>query len=251
MKFAAAWDQSMNDIFRPSPTAPVFAGHEPVPDSTPMSYLWYETTYLFSMVAFTLGFSLRTEGRSCVPQRGPVLVVANHQSFLDPILVGLASRRHLCFLARKTLFRNRFFARLIRSLNAVPIDQDGVAKDGLKTIVELLRKGHAVVVFPEGERTADGVMHEFKAGIHLLLRKAETTIVPVGIAGAYDAWPRWRMLPVPAPLFLPSSEKTLAVSVGQPLDGRRFSSLPRTRALAELFHAIHHVQQRAEKLRRK
>src|SRR5215468_8422770 len=94
-----------------------------------LSYAWYEATYWLSALVMTTGFSLRTVGRRNVPRRGPALLLANHQSFLDPVLAGLAARRHLCFLARKTLFRNRAFGGIIRSLHAVPIDQEGVGKE--------------------------------------------------------------------------------------------------------------------------
>src|SRR4051812_23764296 len=110
------------------------------------SPLVYETAYWLSMAVMTLGFSLRSEGRQRVPRTGPVLLIANHQSFLDPILVGLCSRRHLRFLARKTLFRVPAFAWLIRNLGAVPIDQEGIGKEGIRIILEQLRQGRAVVV---------------------------------------------------------------------------------------------------------
>src|SRR5260370_18599115 len=82
-----------------------------------------EPTYLFSMTAMTLGFSLRTQGRTHVPRKGQAILFANHQSHLDPLLVGLSSRPHLCFLTRITPFRNPFFPCLIRNINATPIDQ--------------------------------------------------------------------------------------------------------------------------------
>jgi 1-acyl-sn-glycerol-3-phosphate acyltransferase len=203
------------------------------------------------MTVFTLGFSLRTAGRGNVPRTGPALLVANHQSFLDPILVGLVSRRHLCYLARKSLFRRRFFRFLIESLNAVPIDQEGIGKEGIRTILEQLRKGRAVVVFPEGERTRTGEMALPRPGIHLLIKRTQAPIIPVGIAGAFHAMPRWRHYPVPAPLFLPASRACLAVVAGNPLDGRRYAALPREQALAELSVEIRKVADWAERLRRK
>src|SRR4051812_18778336 len=107
-------------------TAAVSAPTPPVAPSPPrLQALWHELASLFSMATMTLGFSLRIVGRDNMPQTGPALVIANHQSYLDPILCGLAARRQLVPLARKTLFRNRFFAAFIRSLNAVPIDQEG------------------------------------------------------------------------------------------------------------------------------
>ncbi len=216
-----------------------------------LDYLLYEATYWFSMALMTLGFSLRSEGRQRVPPAGPALIIANHQSFLDPSLVGLCSRRHLCFLARKTLFRFRPFGWLIRALGAVPIDQVGVGKEGLRVILQELRAGRAVVVFPEGTRTPDGAMHKLRPGIHLLIKRTQAPIVPVGIAGAFQALPAGHTLPTPAPLFLPAGKSTLAVSVGKPLDASRYAAMERDAALAELFTELQKVAWRAERLRRK
>src|SRR5262245_2125718 len=130
------------------------------------------------MAGFTLGFSYRFAGTAHVPKKGPALVIANHQSFLDPWIVGMAVKRPLTYLARKTLFRNRLFAAMIRSVNAVPIDQEGVGKEGIRAVLEALEKGQAVLVFPEGSRTPDGVMHELRPGIQLLIKRARAPIVP-------------------------------------------------------------------------
>src|SRR5262245_12047106 len=188
-------------------------------------YWFYEFTHLACMAVFNLGFSLRTEGRRNVPATGPALLIANHQSYLDPAVVGLATRRHLCFLARETLFRRPAFARLIRLLNAVPVDQDGVGIGGLRIILRQLQSGRAVVIFPEGHRTPDGNMLPLKPGVQLLIQKAKAPVVPVGIAGTFDAWPRWSPLPIPAPVFLPAGKGSVAVSVGRALPPERFVDL--------------------------
>jgi 1-acyl-sn-glycerol-3-phosphate acyltransferase len=228
------------------------AGQEGVvADRSLAAYLWYEAAFLAGMTAMNLAFSLRTEGRQNMPRTGPVLVVANHQSFLDPLLVGLAVHRHLCYLARKTLFVKPAFTRLIRSFNAIPIDQEGVGKEGIRTILQQLRLQQAVLIFPEGERTESGAMNELRPGVHLLIRRAEAPLLPVGIAGAFAAWPRSRAFPVPAPLFLPAGKNTIAVSVGEPLDSRRYANMPRDQALKELSNQIQKVQIRAERLRRR
>ena len=214
------------------------------------SYLWYEVVYGVTSSAAFLGLSFRVEGARHVPKDGPALLIANHQSFLDPPLIGCAVRRHVTYLARETLFRNPFFAWFIRSVGAVPIDQEGFARQGLKTILEELKKGNAVLVFPEGERTPHGRMQPLKPGIMLLLKRVQTAIVPIGIAGAYDAYPRGQAAPIPSPLFLPPNGRTVAVSIGQPLDSRRYDKMDREQALAELFQEIQKVQARAERLRR-
>src|SRR5262249_59524034 len=74
------------------------------------SWLLYEIGYWLSITGLTVGFSYRYEGRRNIPRDGPALLLANHQSFFDPSIVGSTTRRHLCFLARKTLFRGPFGA---------------------------------------------------------------------------------------------------------------------------------------------
>jgi 1-acyl-sn-glycerol-3-phosphate acyltransferase len=211
---------------------------------------WYDGWFAIMATLFTTAFSLRTEGSTNMPAEGPVLLVANHQSFIDPILVGLAARRHLRYLARKTLFRNPAFTWFIKSLNAVPVNQEGFARDGLQAIIDLLKHGQAVTVFPEGERTLTGRMNPLRPGVHLVLRRAECQIVPVGIAGAYAAWPRWRAYPIPAPLFLPPWAGTVAVSIGKPISSTDYQGLERAEVLQDLEKRIQEVQTRAEALRR-
>jgi len=237
----------------PTPMAPESQESEdPVAriDSTWFKY-WHEFLYLPYHFLFTLGFSLRTTGMLNMPKTGPALLVANHQSFLDPLIIGLVARRPLVYLARKTLFRNPLFAWMIRSLNAVPIDQESVGKEGIRTILSQLQRGRPVVVFPEGSRTDDGNMQPFKPGVHLLIKRTQAPIVPVGIAGAYDAWPIWRSYPIPAPLFMPAGPGTISVSLGKPIDSSHYAAMPREQALQELFDRIHAEQQHAEKLRRR
>src|SRR5262249_46941577 len=119
----------------------------------------YDAAYWLCMTAMTLGFSLRLEGRRRIPATGPVLLLSNHQSWIDPVLVGVAvPHRHLTLLARKTLFANPMFARFIRTFNAVPVDQEGFAREGLRTVLERLQAGGVVLIFPEGERSWDGRM---------------------------------------------------------------------------------------------
>jgi 1-acyl-sn-glycerol-3-phosphate acyltransferase len=218
---------------------------------SPWFRLWHEFLYLPYHLALTLGFSLRMQGQRNMPQSGPALLIANHQSFLDPLVVGLCAHRPLVYLARKTLFRNPYFAYIIRSMNAVPIDQEGIGLEGIRTILKQLQLGKSVLIFPEGARTEDGDMHPLKPGIHLVIKRAQVPIIPVGIAGAYDAWPIWRPYPILAPLFLPAGKATISVALGQPLEAGRYAKMPREQALQELFDKIRVEQQRAEKLRRR
>jgi 1-acyl-sn-glycerol-3-phosphate acyltransferase len=212
---------------------------------------FYNVNYWLSMAAMTTWFSYRAEGHENMPGEGPALVIANHQSFIDPVLVGLAVRRHLCYLARKTLWEHWFFRLIAGGFNPVPVNQEGFAREGLKIVWDQLDNGRAVLIFPEGERTADGKVHELRPGIHLLIKKIEMPIVPVGIAGAYEAWPRWRPYPLPAPLFWPAKKGAIGVSIGKPINSECLRDKPREQVLDDLFARIKEVYERAERLRRK
>jgi 1-acyl-sn-glycerol-3-phosphate acyltransferase len=213
--------------------------------------LWYRFNFFVLWPTFTLGFSFRSEGSRHVPRSGPVLLLANHESFLDPPLIGLAVRRKIYYLARKTLFRQATFGAYLRSMGTIPVDQEGVAKEGLRTSIDLLQAGKALLIFPEGERTFTGKMSPFKPGIQLVLRKVPVPIVPIGVAGAYEAFPRRAKLPRFSPLFWSSTGASVAISVGKPIPPQRYQAVGRDDLLDFLFQQVQAQVHRAEKLVRK
>jgi 1-acyl-sn-glycerol-3-phosphate acyltransferase len=215
-----------------------------------LSSLWYEFNFCMCWAGFTFGFSLRTEGAYHMPRDGPVLILANHESFLDPLAVGLAVRRRIRYLARKTLFKSVWFGNYLRSVGCIPVDQEGVAKEGIRASLDVLQAGHALLIFPEGERTHNGGMQPFKPGILLLMKRFPVTIVPVGVAGAYEAYPRKALIPKVSPLFWTPTGASLAVSVGKPIPPERFQGLERDAILDTLFQEIQTQVRRAERLRR-
>jgi 1-acyl-sn-glycerol-3-phosphate acyltransferase len=139
--------------------------------------------------AYRTLFGLRIEGRENLITEGPVLVAANHQSFLDPPLVGNLYHEEMFFLARKTLFVG-LGKWLYKQWNAIPVDQDRPDMASLKTMVKLLHQGEKVLVFPEGERSESGALGTAQPGIGLIVAKAGVKVQPVRIRGAIDALPR-------------------------------------------------------------
>lgn len=159
-------------------------------------FLYAFCRYLIRMTGM-LVFRLRHSGYENVPDSGAMLLVSNHQSHLDPGFVGCGVRRHLFFLARRTLFDPPLFGPLIRAVNAVPVDRDGSALGGIKESLRLLKQGEGLVIFPEGTRTPDGRLQTMRSGFVALARKTGATIVPASIVGAFEAWPRKRRFPRP------------------------------------------------------
>jgi 1-acyl-sn-glycerol-3-phosphate acyltransferase len=147
-------------------------------------------------------FGFRVRFAEPLPRQGGLLVVSSHQSHLDPLLLGLATDRRLSSLARSSLYQFKPFAAVITALDAVPIDRNASMVKTMKALIGRLRDGRAVVIFPEGTRTNTGQLGEIKSGFALLAKKAEVPIVPVAIVGAYECWPRSRLLPRPGRIRL-------------------------------------------------
>jgi 1-acyl-sn-glycerol-3-phosphate acyltransferase len=210
----------------------------------------YALIYYPLGMIFTLTSGLRVEGSRHVPESGPVLLIANHQSYFDIILCGLASPRQVYFLARKSLWKNRLLGWIMDRFGTVPVDTTGLGRAGLEGILDRLKQGKVVLVYPEGERTHDGKLAPIKPGVSLLIRKVKCPIVPIGIAGAYETWPRNRRSVHFAPPFLNWKPARIGLSVGKPIDGQRLSELPREDMLAELQQALEVVVAKAERVRR-
>jgi 1-acyl-sn-glycerol-3-phosphate acyltransferase len=213
-------------------------------------FVWYELLYYPAVLLAVFLLSLRVLGRRLTPKRGGLLIIANHQSYLDPPLIGIAVRRHLSYVAKKPLFKSRLFAWFIDSLGAVPIDQEASGVEGIKTSLNLLKAGKAVVIFPEGSRTPDGQIKPFKPGIVVLIRRAGVPVLPVGIAGAYEAWPMHRKLPRLLPLVSPWHPEGISVVIGRPIPAQKLKHLEPQAIVARLYDVIADLRARAERLRR-
>ncbi|HBS28218.1 MAG TPA: hypothetical protein DEB06_01925, partial [Phycisphaerales bacterium] len=152
--------------------------------------------WTISLLFLTVFYRMRRYHADRLPPSGACLVVANHQSHLDPPLVGLLStRRPMHFVARIGLFKFKPFGRLITALNSVPIRDNESDVAAIREVLARLAQGHAVLVFPEGSRSPDGAMHEFKGGVALVLKRARCPVVPVAVEGCFDAFPRHRRFP--------------------------------------------------------
>lgn len=141
--------------------------------------------------------------------QGPVILAANHQSFLDPPFAGSASDRGIYFLARRSLLDGPILGWLLPKLNVIPVDSEtGKDRTALKALIRILKAGEGTLVFPEGQRSPDGLLQPVLPGLGLVIAKTLAPVVPMRIFGAHDAWPigqKW-------PRFRP-----VTVVVGEPL----------------------------------
>jgi len=183
---------------------------------------------LCRLVGVTM-FQVRCLGHQHVPSEGGVLICSNHQSYLDPILVGLGFSRHCSYLARDTLFRFGPFGWLIGFVNAIPIDRDGGGIRGLKETLKRLKHEEMVLIFPEGTRSPDGNISPLKPGFLVLARRGRVPLLPVAVDGTFDAWPRKALLPRPS---------VVRVCIGEPISTELAATMNDEQLLAEVENRI-------------
>lgn len=139
-----------------------------------------------------LVYRLRFRGRHQIPLRGPAIVVCNHVSFMDALVVGGASPRPLRFLMDKPIFDSPWLNWLFRLVGAIPVNADrrdpGSVRHALVEVSRALRQGEVVMVFPEGRLTPDGEVHPFRRGLELILARDAVPVVPAGLAGLWGSW---------------------------------------------------------------
>lgn len=170
-----------------------------VRDRSFASLAWYRSVRFLAGTLATVLLGWRATGLHHIPESGGVLLVSNHLSYLDVFFLGIPLRRPLNYVARSTLFVPALGA-FIRSVGGFPIQREGMGASGMKETLRRLRAGGIVTLFPEGTRSKDGEIGPLKPGIAVLVMRAGVPVVPAGLAGTFEIWPRSRPIPVPHPI---------------------------------------------------
>ncbi len=187
----------------------------------------------------TVLFDLKVYGHKNMPRTGGVLLVSNHQSYLDPVLVGVRLDRPLSYMARSGLFRNPLLAVVIRWLNAFPVRQGEGDVGAVKETIARLQEGHALNIFPEGSRTEDGTLLPMEKGVGLVIRRAKVPVVPVVLDGSFQAWPKGRVI------FRPAKIRML---YGKPMN---LSELKGDQIVATIDRTLHEMFAELKEIQRK
>ena len=170
--------------------------------------LWYLLGYSLSKALARTFFGYRVIGAENMIEEGPCIIAANHCSYLDPPLVGIACRRAIHYLARKSLLDLPLLGPILPELNVIPVDQKNADRSALMGAIRVVRHGGAVLIFPEGTRSADGKLQPARPGLGMIAAKTGAPVVPVMVTGSYQALPKGAKFPKPAPV---------EVRIGQPL----------------------------------
>ena len=137
-------------------------------------------------------YRMRYQGRRHIPAHGPALVVCNHVSFMDALVIGGASPRPLRFMMDRHIYESPWLNWLFRLVGAIPVDSERADPGGLKRalhqVSQALREGEVVMVFPEGRLTRDGEVQPFRRGLELILARDAVPVVPASLAGLWGSW---------------------------------------------------------------
>ena len=144
---------------------------------------------------FHLYFRMSRTGREHLPASGPVIIAANHRSFLDPFVIGTITRRPIYYVAKQELFRHPVVGWLLSSLGAFPVHRGAGDQDMLGTAKAILARGDVVLIFPEGTRTRPGPPGSPKRGVGRLALETGAPVVPVAVIGTEDVRRGWRFRP--------------------------------------------------------
>ncbi len=162
---------------------------------------------------FLVYLRLQRVGREHLPRSGPLLLAANHRSFLDPFVIGTLVRRPVYYMAKRELFEKRWQAWLLNALGAFPVDRGAGDGDAMRTARAILARGDCVVVFPEGTRVRRGPLGDPRRGIGRLALETGAPVAPVAVIGSDAVRRGWRIRPrkvrlrVGRPLRYPTVER--------------------------------------------
>jgi len=164
-----------------------------------MTFVYNVFCNLAKIIAYVF-FSYRVIHRERLPEDGPLILAVNHQSFFDPPLAGICSRRGVYYLARKSLLKWPIFGPLFPAMNVIPVDRDGNDIAALKSVIRVIKQGNGVVLFPEGTRSMDGNLQPAQAGIGFVIAKTYAPVVPMRIFGSFEAFPKNAKFPRRTPV---------------------------------------------------
>jgi len=200
-----------------------------------VKWIWFRLARWGCRVFFvTLFFRLRVYGLENIPADSAFVLISNHQSFLDPLIYWVLLKRHLYFLARNTLFANKFVNLFMSSLEMISIKRGEADLKAIRMVLAKFSEGNGVCLFPEGTRTPDGRIANFKPGFGLLCKKGDVPVVPVVIDGAFECWPKHHKI------FRPGSK--IVITYGKAITAEQIKGMSNMELATSLTSTLRRMQ---------
>jgi 1-acyl-sn-glycerol-3-phosphate acyltransferase len=183
--------------------------------------MFYKFARFIGCILSLLFWPIKIKGRKYLNKKGPLIFAANHVSYLDPIVLGIANKRQIHFIAKKEIFEVPILGLIVKSLGAIPVDRQNANLISIKKSFNILKDGKILGIFPEGTRSLNGKLLELNIGLIKIAFKTNAPIIPIAINGTYDIYPPGAKLPS----FL--KRKYVHINVGKPiyLDNNRQKDL--------------------------
>lgn len=157
-----------------------------------MKLAWYYPLVRLSARIMFLLTKVEVTGKANMPDRVPLVICANHVSSGDPPLLGLHLPRYgVYFLAKKELFKHQTFGKILQGSGAIPLNRDGASGASFKAAARVIKKGGALIIFPEGKRNSDGALSAAMPGAGYLAAAFKTPVVPVAVTGTDTIRGKW------------------------------------------------------------
>ena len=201
-------------------------------DSRGPKPIWsYALAFVTVGVLIKLLWRVRYLHRERVPAEGPLILAANHRSYLDPpaVALGTARRRPVHYMAKSEMFQKFPGNWFLPAMMSFPVHRETADRAAIKAAISILAENGVVGMFPEGTRVHAGDTGNAQAGVAFIAMRTRTRIVPVGIVGTDKAWPPGQALPKFPPV---------TICYGEPIDPREFEDLPREARLTALTEAV-------------
>ena len=181
-----------------------------------------------------LGFRLRIDGKEHIPKEGPAILASNHLSFLDHLLLPMATRRQVFFISKVQHFDHAFRRWFFRRIGVLPLRRGEGDTEAIERATQALEEGNLFCIYPEGTRSLDGKLHKGHTGVARLAYRTGAPVVPVAMFGTFSAMPKGRSLP---------RLKKCGIRVGEAIPFEKDEAKARDRALCrqrtdEIMRAI-------------
>lgn len=150
-------------------------------------YIFYKFCRFLLLITFKILFFFKCSGAEKLPKTGGCIIASNHLSYLDPIVLSIASPRVLSFMSKRELFTNPFFGKLISALNAFPLERGSADLKSIRFAINKLKNEGTLIIFPEGTRSKSGRINAGQAGVSMLAAKSKMPVVPAFIKGTDTA----------------------------------------------------------------